>query len=288
MRTPLTYYGGKQRLAPQLLELLAPNPVFVEPFAGGLAVLFARRRAEREIVNDVDGAIVAFWEAVRDHPEQLAAAIATTPYGRTEFDRAKAAIRSTNDYFDDVVETARQLLTSVDQAYARASDGAWSAPSLLLEKQGRWQPGTWTNLPGRILAAAQRLQGVALEHCDAVDLIERCDEPGVTIYADPPYPKSTRSSGGSSYRRDDDGALWPRLVPTLAALEHAHVVLSGYPGAATDPLENAGWERIDLVAGAASSTSRRHLGGAPEAVWLCPRTTATRSQLQLFAEARPS
>lgn len=41
MRTPLTYYGGKQMLAKQIVAQMPAHRVYLEPFAGGAAVLFA-------------------------------------------------------------------------------------------------------------------------------------------------------------------------------------------------------------------------------------------------------
>jgi DNA adenine methylase len=180
-----------------------------------------------------------------------------------------------------VVETARRLLVTVDHSYARSA-GSWSSPALLQDRRGRWQPGTWENMPPRILAAASRLQGVALESIDAPTLIARSDEPGVVIYADPPYPMSTRSSGGAGYKHDDDGTLWPRLVEVLLSIEHAHVVLSSYPGDELQPLEDGGWRRVDLVAQCNSSVTRAGKGMAPEAVWLSPTIPAV--ALNLFSE----
>lgn len=264
MRTPLTYYGGKQRLATQILELMPSGPVYIEAFAGGLAVLFARARAQREIINDLDGRVIAFWRAVRDHADELAAVAAATPYIRAEWEFCRA-----NPIGDNVVETARRLLVLVDHSYARSA-GSWSSPALLADRRGRWQPGTWENMPPRILAATDRLQGVALESIDASTLIERSDQAGVVIYADPPYPMSTRSSGGAGYLHDDDGTLWPRLTEVLLSIEHAHVVLSSYPGPELAPLESAGWRRVDLVASCASSITRAGRGMAPESVWLSP------------------
>jgi DNA adenine methylase len=85
MRTPLTYYGGKQKLARQIVALMPAHRVYLEPFAGGAAVLFAKPRAERETLNDLDGDIVRFWRALRDRPQELAAAVAATPYSRAEW-----------------------------------------------------------------------------------------------------------------------------------------------------------------------------------------------------------
>jgi DNA adenine methylase len=35
VRTPLTYYGGKQKLASQIVAMMPPHIAYLEPFAGG-------------------------------------------------------------------------------------------------------------------------------------------------------------------------------------------------------------------------------------------------------------
>jgi DNA adenine methylase len=260
-RTPLTYYGGKQGLARQIVPLMPSHRIYLEPFAGGAAILFAKPRAERETLNDLDGTIMRFWRALRDRPEELAAAVAATPYGRAEW-RASRDLDSEDD-----VEAARRLLVEVDQSFSR-SRRSWSPPCLG-DGRGRWQPGSWENLPPKLLAAATRLQGVALESADAVDLITRWDFPDALIYCDPPYTGDQRLAGGShGYRVDDDGTLWTRLVEALLNVEHAAVILSGYPCSEADRL---GWRSLDLgmkrtVQGRAGGT----LPNAPETLWLSP------------------
>jgi DNA adenine methylase len=41
MKTPLTYYGGKQQLSATILKLIPEHKRYVEPFTGGSAVFFA-------------------------------------------------------------------------------------------------------------------------------------------------------------------------------------------------------------------------------------------------------
>jgi len=68
-RTPLTYYGGKQKLAAQIVALMPRHVAYLESFAGGAAVLFAKPPSERETLNDVDGQIMRFWGAGRSRAD---------------------------------------------------------------------------------------------------------------------------------------------------------------------------------------------------------------------------
>jgi DNA adenine methylase len=267
-RTPLTYYGGKQRLARQIVALMPSHRVYLEPFAGGAAVLFAKPRAERETLNDLDGLIVRFWRALRDRPEELAAAVAQTPYSRAEWmEHSRARWRPALADVDDDVEAARRLLVSIDQSFSRQECG-WSPPSILFDRRGRWQPGVWANLPDKIVAAATRLQGVALEHADALELIPRWDVPESVIYCDPPYALHTRRAQDRQYVHDDDGALWSRLVEVLRPITRAAVILSGYPCPEADEL---GWRMVPLTHTlTAAVRAGDKVRDAPEALWLSP------------------
>jgi DNA adenine methylase len=153
VRTPLTYYGGKQRLAREIVALMPTHRVYFEPFAGGAAVLFAKPRAERETLNDVDGRVMRFWRALRDRPDELVRAIAGTPYSRSEWEACKAEPDAEDD-----VEAARRFLVHTDQSFSREGTG-WSPPSILFDRRGRWQAGVWQNLPDKLAAAATGSRG---------------------------------------------------------------------------------------------------------------------------------
>jgi DNA adenine methylase len=274
VRTPLTYYGGKQMLAAQIIARMPPHRVYLEPFAGGAAVLFAKKPAERETINDSDERVVRFWRALRERPDELAAAVAGTPYSRAEW-RASRALA------DDDVECARRLLVECDQSFSR-SRSSWSVPCIG-DGRGRWQPGTWQNLPPRIIRAAERFSGVALEHGDALRMIPRWDRADAVIYCDPPYTGALRTAPRKGYRDDDAEALWPRLVQTLLSVQHAAVILSGYPTHTADPLVRAGW-RIDRLQRKRTVQSRdgENLQAAPELVWLSPAVLENGADDTLF------
>lgn len=275
MRTPLTYYGGKQALARQIVPLMPAHRVYLEPFAGGAAMLFAKPRCERETLNDLDGTIMRFWRALRDRPDELAAAVASTPYGRQEWRDSRD-----EDVHDDV-EAARRLLVNVDQSFSRSRQ-SWSVPCIG-DGRGRWQPGSWEKLPPKLLAAAERLQGVSLEHGDALVMIPRWDRDDALIYVDPPYTGALRTEPGKGYAVDDDGMLWARLVEVLAQVGQASVILSGYPCAEADAL---GWRMVPLRRKrTVQSRDGGTLDDAPEVVWLSPAVPEVVGDLFTVGEA---
>jgi DNA adenine methylase len=258
MRTPLTYYGGKQLLARQIVPLLPPHRVYLEPFAGGAAVLFAKERAERETLNDADGTIMRFWRVLRERPDELAAAVASTPYGRQEWKASRVEA-------SDDIEAARRLLVNVDQSFSR-SRRSWSVPCVG-DGRGRWQPGTWANLPEKIIIAAERLTNVALESGDALPMIPRWDRDDAVIYLDPPYEGTHRLHPRHGYDVERVG-LMADLVAVLREVKHAAVILSGYPCPETDELVSLGWAHRQLDR---KRTVQARAGGtlpdAPEMLW---------------------
>jgi DNA adenine methylase len=280
VRTPLTYYGGKQKLAREIVSFMPPHYTYLEPFCGGAAVLFAKPRAERETLNDLDGAVMRFWRALRDEPERLAEVVAATPYGRTEWQQARDLD------VDDDVEAARRLLINVDQSYARTRK-SWSPPAQLRDRKGRWQPATWSTMPERIQTAAHRLRGVCLECEDALTLLPRWDLPGTVIYVDPPYPMETRNrrrmGNWRSYHHEVTAEMWGDLVDVLGGIRRAMVLVSGY---ACDEMDQLGWQEIELTALLASSArAGGTLAPAPERLWLSPQCVAGADQLSFLSAA---
>ena len=72
LSAPFPYSGAKGRVAGIINERLGKVDVYVEPFAGSLAVLLSRDPVAREIVCDLDGMIANFWRAVAHDPGAVA------------------------------------------------------------------------------------------------------------------------------------------------------------------------------------------------------------------------
>src|SRR5580704_16097730 len=71
MRGPLSYIGGKTRLASRIIDRIPEHLAYVEPFAGGAQVLFHKQPSKVEVLNDLDGELVNFYRVCQQHYEEL-------------------------------------------------------------------------------------------------------------------------------------------------------------------------------------------------------------------------
>lgn len=244
MKPPVTYFGGKTRLAPKIAALLPEHRHYVEPYCGSLAVLLAKTEAPHETVNDLDGALMTFWRVLRENPEQLELACALTPHSRAEHAASYDLTGAPTD-----LELARRVWVQLTQG--RAGTRRVTGWRHYLKPSGNTSMPDYLNgYLGRMWPAAERLRHVSLENLPALELIEKYGvDPEVLLYVDPPYLGSTRSRTGDGYvsemrRADDHRALAEALHTARAA-----VVLSGYPSDLYDLELYPGWHRTTLASG---------------------------------------
>lgn len=220
----IQYYGGKARLAPWIVELMPSHIGYCEPFCGGARVLFQKPRSRMEVINDLDGGVVAAFRAARDYPEDLATLLTLTPHSREEYLAASAVARDGYQTVD-LLEAARAFFTLTQQGF-----GAQSRPG------GGWRinrAGTlggraenhWKRLPEIVMAAAERLRGVAVEHRSALDVIEFCNHPSVLLYCDPPYhPQTCNVRGYAQWMTIEDHCALAEALRAYSGM----VMLSGF------------------------------------------------------------
>lgn len=251
----LRYPGSKARIAPWIAAHFPPHRIYVEPFAGSLTVLCSKRPAAVEIANDLDREVITFWQVLRDRPEELARALALTPWSRVEY-------RLADESTDEPLEQARRLVVRCWQSVGRAS-GLRSGWKLDLRSNSP-ACSVWQNLPRRIVAVARRLQGVTLECRPALELIERLQEPEVLLYCDPPYPLVTRDR--AYYTQEMSDADHAALLERLDA-HPASILLSGYANPLYDQ-RLAHWERRAVSAQDTASNEKT------EVLWINPKAAA--------------
>lgn len=180
----ISYYGGKQRMASKIVPLLPEHTVYVEPFAGGAAVLFAKpwpkiknRGHYREVLNDSSKKLTDMYEYALDNPDAFVEMLANTPYSAAMYAKA-------------------QRISSDDNACKKWS--AWATCVLLQQSFGNRHGEGWgTSCASQNHAvtwhcrarqeAVSRLEGVYIENTDAIKCIKKWDSPQTLFYCDPPY-----------------------------------------------------------------------------------------------------
>jgi len=247
---PFRYAGGKGRLARHLVRMFPRGDfrVYVEPFCGAASVFWHNPRPfPVEILNDIDGHIIALFRALqdRDRFERLAHRLLFTPYSRAEFERAWDIIFGETEAEDDV-EIAWAIFVVQNMGWGgkpilRRSDWAYSYRSAAGMSE---QASEWLVHIKSLEYYHRRLMRVQLECDDALRVIRRHDTTKTFFYLDPPYVPTTRNMS-LAYRCDQDTDFHERLVDLLLETKGA-VMLSGYPNEIYRRLEEAGWQTFDF------------------------------------------
>ncbi len=229
------------------------DSVFIEPFFGSGAVFFEKSRAPIETINDLDGEIVNLFCVIRDRPEELAAAIAMTPYSRQEYDGAWEILKRGDIDSLNRMERARLTLLRYWQTYGSSGRRKSGWKNDVAGREAAYALRYWNALPDWVMDAACRLKEAQIEQLPALELIRRFRSSDVLIYADPPYLLSTRT--GPQYQQEMRDNEHEDLLRTL--MEHpGPVMLSCYDNPLYDSMLSGSWEKYQHPAQAANGAHR--------------------------------
>jgi DNA adenine methylase len=272
---PLKWHGGKHYLAKRIVALMPRHRHYVEPYAGGLAVLLERDPNDRrlwlsdeasqvgvsEVVNDLNGALINFWRVLqhKDLFPELVRRCQATPLARPELERAVDLLAVATD----PVDRAWAFFVHCRQSRAGTFKGFTSLTRSRTRRGINGNASEWLGAVDGLPAVHARLRPVVIEHMRAVDLIRREDGPGTLFYLDPPYLHETRQTT-DAYAFEMTEADHRELLDLVTRCR-GKVMLSGYPSDLYDRAL-AGWERhtFQLPNHAAGGAAKRRM---TEVLW---------------------
>jgi len=221
----LGYYGGKQRIASWVAGVIweIPHLVYVEPFAGGAAVLFRKGRPPgltfnqyTEVLNDINDGVIALYRVAREQPELFTSWVRLSPYSQGDFRRAKDIFK--RGLAAGEVMLAWATFVVYNQSFANNAS--------------TWGTSVWQNVTSRYLAyiggipaALERIRQCVLASEDFRRCIARWDSPHTLFYVDPPYV-------GTDHDWDYSEADHEELLAILDNCRGSYI-LSGYAGGKT-------------------------------------------------------
>lgn len=191
MRTPITYFGGKQLLASTILGMMPPHRIYVEPYFGGGAVFFAKGKSYCEVVNDIDNRLITFYDVCQDEKkfQQLQQKIQMTLDSEREFLRADKLWRNPSKARSRV-DMAWAVWLQCNMSFGGSPLGGW-----------KWDNGTSGSHSGIIMDGYrnqftnkihERLKNVQISCRDALKVIAQRDTEETFFFLDPPYPGCTQ------------------------------------------------------------------------------------------------
>lgn len=217
MKTPITYYGGKQKLASTILPLMPQHILYAEPFLGGGAIFFTKPKSEVEVINDTNKELVNFYRIVQNDYVSLEKEVKITLHSR-DLHRKASVIYNNPDMFSEI-KRAWAFWTLASQSFASIIDGNWGYDI----KKGTTSNKISNKRESFTEDYAIRLQGVQVECTDAIRIIKSRDAKDSFFYCDPPYYNSD-CGHYDGYSIDD----FENLLKNLSKIE-GKFLLSSYP-----------------------------------------------------------
>ena len=280
MKTPISYYGGKQRLVPQILPLIPKHTQYVEPFCGGAAVFWAKEPSQHEVLNDLDGRVVNFYRVLQTQFIELQSMIRGTLHSEADHRRAGQVLADTSA---KPLKRAWAFWVQTNMSFGRAIGNGFAFSSRARYGQSEEAQRSGYQRSQFNVALSDRLEGCEVFSRDAVALMLLKDSPSTFFYIDPPYISSE-----CGHYKGYTSADFQRLLDVLAKLQ-GKFLLSSYPEPellAARALH--GWHTKDIEATVAVSGKRKERKAKTECLTYNYNPAEAQGQLALFSSATPT
>ena len=210
IKTPISYYGGKQQLVDVILKMIPGHQIYCEPFFGGGAVFFKKKPSYLEVINDINDNLMNFYVQCQKNFDKLAAEIQNTLCSEFQYKKAYSIYRG-DITVDDVTKAVAAWIV-FNSSFMNSAKGSW-----------KWDNGSDGSHIGVVLSNARqnfcpwikkRLQYVQISCRDALLVIRQRDSCSTFFYLDPPYPGS-KQGHYAGYTMED----FKLLLQTLESIQ---------------------------------------------------------------------
>lgn len=190
IRTPITYYGGKQQLASVILGMMPSHKIYCEPYFGGGAVFFAKGKSYLEVINDINDRLITFYEVCQDETlfPMLLEKVKKTLHCESSYKKAYSFWKEPDKCLESKVDLAWAVWMVTNMSFGGSPSGGW-----------KWDNGTAGSHSGIVTehyrqsfsaAIHERLKEVQISCRDALTVIRQRDREETFFFLDPPYPET--------------------------------------------------------------------------------------------------
>lgn len=254
---PIKWHGGKHYLAAWIISLMLKHHHYVEPFAGGLAVLLRKDPVGiSEVVNDLNGELMNFYSVLQGEKSfaKFNRRVNVIPFAREEWKESK------QEEFEEstpsrVTRALRFFVCNRMSLAGRMTD--FTGVTKTRTRGGmNAEVNAWMGAVEGLPEFHARIKRVLIENRPAIDLMQNHDVKGSLMYCDPPYPSSTRSSP-SVYEYEMSDKDHRAFLARAKSLKHAKIMISSYPSVMyTTALKDWNQHEFDIANNAAGGKTK--------------------------------
>lgn len=211
--------AGKTRIASKIVAKIPDHSTYVEPFAGGAAVFYAKPKSKVEVLADANPEVAHAFRFIRDLTAEQIKAVKAKDWKVTREQAKRVHELSPKSGVDRFYRFAfkRYALFMCNENRITAID-----PS---------KEGKVASIPDRLEATRDRLKGVKVEDSFAA-AVKKYDSAETFYYLDPPYADLKQEVGEKSF---DEAAF----IKTLQGLKGKFLL--HYDGNAAAKFKGKGW-----------------------------------------------
>jgi DNA adenine methylase len=176
INSPFRYPGGKFYARKLILQQIPHHTSYIEPFAGGGSIFFAKDKVSQNWLNDLDEDLINCYLIIRDYPEELI----------NKLD-GEQATKERHRFYKHEYNPMNTLEKAVRWYYLNRT----SYSGIMKQDNCYWgygekysmRPENWGK---NILKTSNKLQGVKITNWDFEDVIEQVEDHSF-LFIDPPY-----------------------------------------------------------------------------------------------------
>lgn len=193
INSPFRYAGGKFYARKLIIEHIPNHSYYIEPFAGGASIFFAKKKVEKNWLNDIDEELINCLIIIRDYPKELINRL-----------KDEKAIKERHNYYKNIFKPKNKFDRAVRWFYLNRT----SYSGIMNIQNCYWgygdkysmRPENW---PRNIIRTSAKLQGVKLTSFDFEKVIDMAEDE-VFLFIDPPYFNADQDKFYTHSFKEDD------------------------------------------------------------------------------------
>lgn len=226
------YYGGKAKLADQIVSLIPTHRIYCEPFFGSGAVFFSKPESEISMINDKLEIVINFWRVVRDNFDELKELVNGSLDSRDVLKESQKILKHPNNANN--ILRAWAFWFCANFSFGGKLNGGWG-----YDKTGPCRLKSKIDIFNSFVY--KKLQNIFIENKDALDLFAYWDDVDTFWYCDPPYI-DTHQGHYAGYLDTD----YEKLLDTLSRITGKFILSSYHNDLLDNAINQHGWFYIDI------------------------------------------